>query len=155
MGNKENSFFEGLGRLANGIGNATQKIKCFCGKHQCDDFHNITGQSLCYKEGKCIYCKEIIKKIEHEFGEYFSQEQCIEIRECIHCRGARQIRTTHKYTKSRIDEKCRVIGICEICGNERPMKEKHHQWEIITEEGVDSEGKRVAKEKRKCLRCGE
>lgn len=123
-------------------------IKC---SHSVNYTH-IEGKPLCHKSGICLDCETEIFGFFHEHDEYKPNGPCVEVRHCIHCGEAEHRRIAHRYTKTEIDKECNVWGVCEVCGDKRNMREKVHQWEIVTEISKDSEYK--GKESKICLRCG-
>lgn len=132
------------------ISELSRKGRCTVNIHNVD-YVNSEEKPLCYKSGTCLDCHKMLEKREHVFGEYAPQGECKEVRYCIYCQEAKQERITHQYTKTYVDEKCNVWGVCEVCGHKRQMDEKQHQWKIVTE--YDENLKKV-KEVKKCLRCG-
>lgn len=126
----------------------SRSARCRAGNHNIN-YERVDGEPLCYRSGICLVCKEKIDKYTHEYDQYIPEGQCVEVRYCKHCKGAKQTRITHRYKRTRVDEKCNVWGICEVCGHERKMDEKEHQWEITIE--FDKNKK---EESKICLRCG-
>lgn len=125
------------------------KVKCELGQHVAD-YANTEGDPQCFLSGVCLNCGEKHTKYQHEFPDLWSKEgDCIEVRYCKHCKEAKQTRSTHIYTES-TDKECNVIGICKICGHEKKMNTKQHEWKII--EDINEKGER--REQYECTRCG-
>lgn len=129
----------------------SRSARCMTRNHNIN-YEKVAGEPLCYRSGKCLDCGEKKDKYIHEYDQYIPEGQCVEVRYCKHCKGAKQTRITHRYTKTEVDEECNVWGVCEVCGQKRKMDEKEHQWEIVTEISENREDK--GKESKICLRCG-
>jgi hypothetical protein len=123
--------------------------KCMTGWHA-GEYEHVEGKPLCFLGKTCPDCGEYVTKNKHAYNEweYFSYDSCNAQRNCIHCNHIEQA-VQHQYKEQGKDESCRIIEVCQRCGDKKIGSAKHN-W--VTIPFTDTEMKSGGK--RKCQDCG-